>query len=161
MSSDAGHRRSDTATRVIRASPYTIYQAFADAAALVQWLPPSGMSGHALEYDFKEGGRYRVELRYDEKMSTGSGKTTARTDITDGRFLELLPGRRIKQSVTFESTDPTFADEMTITWSFDAAPDGTTVTITADNVPHGISKSDHDAGLRSSLEKLAAFVEHH
>jgi hypothetical protein len=45
--------------------------------------------------------------------------------------------------------------------SFDAAPDGTTVTITADNVPHGISKSDHDAGLRSSLEKLAAFVEHH
>ena len=113
-----------------------------------------------LEYDFREGGRYRIELRYDEKMSTRSGKTTDRTDITNGRFLELLPGRRIKPSVTFKSSDPAFADEMTMTWSFDTAPDGTTVTITADNVPHGISKSDHDAGLRSSLEKLAAFVEH-
>ena len=119
------------------------------------------MSGHALEDDFKEGGRYRIELRYDEKMSTGSGKTTGRTDITNGRFLELLPGGRIKQSVTFESTDPAFADEMTMTWSFDAAADGTTVTIAADNVPDGISKSVHDAGLRSSLEKLAGFVEHH
>jgi uncharacterized protein YndB with AHSA1/START domain len=161
MSANAERPRSDTATRVIRASPDTIYRAFADAAALVQWLPPSGMSGHVLEYDFKEGGRYRIELQHDETMSTGSGKTTDRTDITNGRFLELLPGRRIKQSVTFESTDPAFADEMTMTWSFDTAPDGTTVTITADNVPHGISKSDHDAGLRSSLDKLAAFVEHH
>lgn len=161
MSSNADQRRSDTATRVIRASPDTIYQAFADAAALVQWLPPSGMSGHALEYDFKEGGRYRIELRYDERMSPKSGKTTDRTDITNGRFPELLPGRRIKQSVTFESTGPALLGEMTITWSFDAAPNGTTVTITADNVPHGISKSDHDVGLPSSLEKLAAFVEHH
>ena len=161
MSSNADQRRSDTATRVIPASRDTIYQAFADAAALVQWLPPSGMSGHVFEYDFKEGGRYRIELRYDEKMSPRSGKTTDRTDITSGRFLELLAGRRIKQSVTFESPDPAFADEMTMTWSFDAATDGTTVTITADKVSHGISKSDHDAGLRSSLEKLAAFVEHH
>jgi hypothetical protein len=32
------------------------------------------------------------------------------------------------------------------------------VTATADKVPPGISKSDHDAGLRSSLDQLAAFV---
>ncbi len=33
------------------------------------------------------------------------------------------------------------------------------VTVTADNVPNGISKADHDAGMRSSLENLTAFVE--
>jgi len=159
MSANADRRRSDAATRVIGASPDTIYQAFANAASLMQWLPPLGMSGQALEYDFREGGRYRIELRYDEKMSTESGKTTDRTDITNGRFLELLPDRRITQSVEFESSDPAFADEMTMTWSFDTAPEGTRVTVTADNVPNGISKADHDAGLRSSLENLAAFVE--
>jgi len=70
-----------------------------------------------------------------------------------------LPGRRIKQSVEFESSDPAFTGEMTMTWSFDTAADGTIVTVTADNVPNGISKADHDAGLRSSLENQAAFVE--
>ena len=159
MFASADGRRSDAATRVIGAPPDKIYQAFASAASLMEWLPPSGMSGQALEYDFREGGGYRIELRYDEKMSTESGKTTDRTDITNGRFLELLPGRRITQSVEFESSDPAFAGDMTLTWSFDTAPEGTTVTVTADNVPNGISKADHDAGLRSSLENLAAFVE--
>jgi uncharacterized protein YndB with AHSA1/START domain len=159
MTANFDRRRSDAATRIIGASPDTIYEAFATAASLMQWLPPSGMSGQALEYDFREGGRYRIELRYDVKKSTDSGKTTDRTDITNGRFLELLPGRRITQSVEFESSDPAFADVMTMTWSFDAAPEGTTVTVTAANVPNGISKADHDAGLRSSLENLAAFVE--
>ena len=159
MSANTDRRRSDAATRAINASPDTIYQAFASGDALMQWLPPTGMSGRALEYDFREGGRYRIELRYDEKMSTESGKTTDRTDITHGRFLELLPGRRITQSVEFESSDQAFADEMIMTWSFDTARESTTVTVTADNVPNGISKADHDAGLRSSLENLAACVE--
>jgi hypothetical protein len=33
------------------------------------------------------------------------------------------------------------------------------VTVTADNVPSGISKADHDRALRSSLDNLAGFVE--
>jgi len=117
------------------------------------------MSGRALEYDFREGGRYRIELRYDGKRATASAKTTDQTDITHGRFLELRPGRAITQSVEFESSDPTFAGEMTMTWSFEAEAHGTLVTVTADHVPPGISKADHGAGLRSSLENLATFVE--
>ena len=31
--------------------------------------------------------------------------------------------------------------------------------MTAENVPPGISAEDHSAGVRSSLENLAAFVE--
>jgi uncharacterized protein YndB with AHSA1/START domain len=159
MSPDSGPRRSDTASRVIAASPDTIYQAFAHAASLMQWLPPAGMSGRALEYDFRDGGRYRIELRYEDGTSTPSGKTTDRTDISKGRFLELVPGRRITQSVEFESSDPAFAGEMTMTFSLEPAAEGTMVTVTADNVPGGISKADHDAGLRSSLDNLAGFVE--
>jgi uncharacterized protein YndB with AHSA1/START domain len=159
MSLNSGRQRSDTASRVIGAPPDTIYQAFSHPASLMQWLPPSGMSGRALEYDFRDGGRYRIELRYEDGTSTGSGKTTDRTDITNGRFLQLVPGRRIRQSVEFESSDPTFAGEMTMTWSFEPASEGAMVTVTADNVPSGISKADHDAGLRSSLDNLAGFVE--
>lgn len=161
MTNTPDRRRSDTASRAIGASPDTIYQAFEHAASLLQWLPPSGMSGRALEYDFRPGGRYRIELRYDNVMSTASGKTTDRTDISKGHFLELVPGRRIKQSVEFESSDQAFAGEMTLTWSFEPAPEGAMVTVTADNVPSGISKADHDAGLKSSLDNLARLVEAH
>lgn len=154
-------RRSDEASLVIHASPDAIYQAFASADALMQWLPPAGMSGRALEYDFQEGGRYRIELRYDAEPSTEPGKSTGRTDISYGTFLDVRPGRRITQSVAFESSDAAFAGEMTMTWSFDTTPEGTLVTVTADDVPSGIGKADHDAGLRSSLENLAAFVTTH
>ena len=62
------------------------------------------------------------------------------------------------QSATFKSSDPAFAGEMIITWSLAAAPGGTDVTVTADNVPAGISAEDHAAGLASSLENLAKFL---
>jgi uncharacterized protein YndB with AHSA1/START domain len=132
-----------------------VYAAFADPGTLMKWLPPGGMTGRVLDYDFREGGRYRIELSYGDDAPDGGGKTTARTDVTAGRFLSLEPGKRIVQSVEFESGDASFAGEMIMTWAFDRSPAGTVVTVTAENVPTGISKDDHDAGLRSSLENLA------
>ena len=85
-------------------------------------------------------------------------RTTARTDVTAGRFLSLAPGERIGQSVEFESEDASFAGEMIMRWSFEAAGAETRATITAENVPPGISQADHDAGLRSSLENLACYL---
>ena len=46
-----------------------------------------------------------------------------------------------------------------MTWSLSPAPAGTEVTITCENVPVGISKADHDVGLRSTLANLATFIE--
>lgn len=152
--------RTDTASRLIQASPESIYEAFADGSTLINWLPPHGMAGRALEYQFEEGGRYRIELRYRDE-TRGSGKTTDRTDIITGRFVELVAGRRIRQTVEFESDDEAFSREMTMTWTFDPALQGTSVSVTAENVPSAISKEDHDEGLTSSLENLAAFVERH
>ena len=158
MGSNSNRRRSDTASRLIRASPDTIYRAFASATSLMKWLPPAGMTGRALEYDFSEGGGYRIELQYAEGTRRGSGKTTNSSDVSKGHFLELLPGHRIKQSVEFESSDAAFAGTMTMTWTFEPTKEGTTVTVVADNVPDGVSEADHAAGLRSSIDNLAGFV---
>jgi uncharacterized protein YndB with AHSA1/START domain len=156
---EPGRGRIDEAQRLIRAEPDAIYAAFLDISSLEAWLPPGDMTGRVLELDAREGGRYRIELRYGDGAADGVGKTTGRTDVSKGRFVEMVPGRRIKQSVEFESKDPAFAETMMITWSFEATPQGTLVTVTAENVPNGIRKEDHDAGLRSSLENLARFVE--
>ncbi len=148
-------RRTDTAARVIAAPAEVIYAAFARAEAVMSWLPPGRMTGRALEYDFREGGRYRIELTYDPTAPPGAGKTTGRTDVSRGRFLSLLPGKRVVQSVEFESTDAAFAGEMIITWDFEAAGSGTRVTVRATNVPDCISQDDHDAGLKATLDNLA------
>jgi uncharacterized protein YndB with AHSA1/START domain len=146
--------RTDTASRLIAAPPEAVYRAFTDPAALMAWLPPKGMSGRALLFEPWQGGRYRIALTYEKN---GKGKTMARTDISAGRFLGLEPDRRIVQSVEFETGDAAFAGEMIITWSLDPAPGGTTVAVTAENVPAGISAEDHQAGLASSLDNLARF----
>lgn len=150
--------RTDSATRLVRASPDSTYLAFVDAGALMAWLPPEGMSGRALLFEPWPGGRYRIELALEGDGHEASGKTTERTDVTGGRFLELVPGRRIVQTVEFESADPAFAGTMVMTWRLDPVAEGTEVTVSAANVPPGISAEDHQAGLASSLENLARFV---
>jgi hypothetical protein len=48
---------------------------------------------------------------------------------------------------------------MTMTWTVQAVEGGTRVQVTADGVPDGISADDHAAGMTSSLENLASYVE--
>jgi len=148
--------RTDSASRVIAASPSTIYQAFTDPNAWAIWLPPSGMTARIDEFDFRPGGAYKIALIYNTNQQ---GKTSANTDVVRGQFLELTPNRRMVQRVAFDSTDPACAGEMTMTWSLAPQYGGTAVTITCENVPAGIAKEDHDTGLRSTLENLANFTQ--
>ena len=158
MPGAATQGRVDEASREISASPEVVYRAFSTAEALIAWLPPGDMAGRIIEYDFREGGRYAIELTYAGNSPAGVGKTTERSDVTRGRFLALTAGRLIVQSVEFDSTDPEFAGQMTLTWSFDPTTTGTRVTVKAENVPSGISPTDHQTGLRGSLDNLASFV---
>lgn len=150
--------RIDTASLRIAADVRAVYDAFENPAALATWLPPEGMLGRVIEYDFRAGGNYRIELTYPAEEAPDVGKTTGRTDVSFGRFLALERDTRIVQSVQFEAEDPAFAGEMTLTWFFEASAGATRVTVAAENVPAGIDPADHLAGLRSSLENLSRFV---
>lgn len=152
-------KRTDTASRVIRASAATIYRAFLDPDAWVRWLPPDGMRARIIEFEPREGGSYGMALTHGGTDPSARGKTTDDTDVVRGRFLKLDPGARIVQAVTFESDDPAFAGEMRMTWSLLPVAGGTEVTITCEDVPAGIPQEDHDAGLRSTLGSLARLAE--
>ena len=150
--------RTDCAFRVIGARPEEIFAALVDADALVQWLPPSGMTGQFERFDARPGGSYRLVLAYDDN-SAGSGKASPDADIVEARFLEVVPNVRVVQAVDFVSDDPAFAGTMTMTWVLSSEHGGTRVEIRADDVPNGITSEDHATGLRSSLANLAAYVE--
>ncbi len=150
--------RTDTASRVIAAPPDRVYAAFVDPDALAAWLPPAGMSGRFERFDARPGGSYRLVLTYDD-ASTAPGKATADSDITEARFVAIVPGVRVVQAVDFVSDDPAYAGTMTMTWEVTDTNEGTRVDMRADDVPAGISAEDHAAGMASSLANLAAHVE--
>jgi uncharacterized protein YndB with AHSA1/START domain len=150
--------RIDSASRLIQATPQAIYRAFAEPGAMERWLPPDDMTGAMLHFDFREGGSYRMRLTY-ARSDQGRGKTSEDADEVAVRLTRLEEGRRIEQQVMFESEDPSFAGVMRMIWTFQPRDDGTLVTIRAEGVPEGIRPEDHEAGLISSLEKLAGFVE--
>lgn len=151
--------RTDIASRQIAASAEAIYGAFMSAEDYGSWLPPKGMTAAVDIYEPRVGGAYRVTLTYEAPAKGVRGKTSGRTDVARGRFLELVPNERIVQSAVFESDDVRFAGTMKISWTFEQMPRGTRVTVVASDVPAGIEKNDHQAGLASSLANLAAFVE--
>jgi len=130
-----------------------------DPEALVSWLPPTGMKGRIDAFDPREGGNYRMALTYEQPDHSAPGKASEHADIVRGRFLELIADQRIVQQVEFESDDPAFAGTMKMTWTLTAVPGGTEVAIICEDVPAGIRQEDHAAGMNSTLENLAAFVE--
>ena len=150
--------RTDTASRVIAASPDRVYASLVDPSALTAWLPPDGMSGRFERFDARPGGSYRLVLTYAD-ATAAPGKTTADSDVVEARFVELTPGVRVVQAVDFVSDDPAQSGTMTMTWEVTPVDQGTRVDFRADDVPPGISPADHAAGMNSSLANLAHHLE--
>jgi uncharacterized protein YndB with AHSA1/START domain len=159
MATRSGQERSARASRIIKAPRPTLYQAFMDPEALVSWLPPRGMKGRVDAFDARKGGAFRMSLTYVDSGHSPRGKTSEHTDVSRGRFLELVPDERIVQLIEFETKDPALAGPMMIIWTLADVPEGTEVTILCENAPEGIRPEDHEAGFRSTLENLAAFAE--
>lgn len=100
-----------------------------------------------------------MSLTYQNPEDVGRGKTSDDTDTFQARFAELVPLEKIVWVVEFESQEPGFAGEMSITTRFADAEGGTEVTMLFDNLPEGVSPEDNEMGTRSSLQNLAALLE--
>ncbi|MEP1123641.1 MAG: SRPBCC family protein [Ilumatobacter sp.] len=150
--------RTDRASRLIDAPIGVVFDALVDRDALEAWLPPGDMTGRFERFDPSPGGSYRLVLTYADP-SESPGKSSSDSDVIEARFLDVVADERVVQAVDFESEAPEFAGTMTMTWSVREESGGTRVEFVADDVPDGISAEDHAAGLSSSLENLADFVE--
>jgi uncharacterized protein YndB with AHSA1/START domain len=150
--------RTDRAAREVDAPVARVFDALVDRDALQTWLPPRGMSASFERFDATPGGSYRLVLTYADPTAS-RGKTSVDSDIVEARFVDIVPDDRVVQTVEFVSDDPAFSGTMTMTWTVRAVGGRTRVEITADDVPDGISADDHAAGLTSSLENLAEYVE--
>jgi uncharacterized protein YndB with AHSA1/START domain len=134
--------------RVIRSTPERLYRAFLDADALAKWLPPDGYTCRVHALDAREGGTFRMTFT---NFASGEGHSFG------GRYLELVPGERLRYTDAFD--DPSLPGTMETTVSLRAVSCGTELTVQQADLPEGIPLEQCYLGWQDSLALLARLVE--
>jgi uncharacterized protein YndB with AHSA1/START domain len=130
-----------------------VYRALTDPALIGRWRFPDGMTSVV---ELQEDGGFRVTLTYEAQ--DGQGKTTARSDTYRGRFTRLVPPELVVEVDEFETADPRFSGEMTMTVSLRDRDGGTELLAIHEGVPPGVAPEDNELGWRMALDRLAALV---
>ena len=152
---------STRTTRVIDAPRDSVYRAFTDPEALTAWRAPGDMTATMHDFDLRVGGGYTMSLFYPESDQQHAGKTAEHEDRYRSRFVVLDPPARLVEAITFDADDPAFSGEMVMEVKLDDMSGRTEVTVAFHNLPSGVRPADNDAGTRSSLDKLARYLERH
>ena len=134
--------------RVFRAPPERVYKAFLDADARAKWLPPNGFTAKVHHLDAKVGGTYRMSFT---NFSSGNSHAFG------GRFLELVPGKRLRYTDQFE--DPNLSGDIVVTVVLEQVSVGTEVHIEQTGIPEVIPPDGCYLGWQESLVQLAKLVE--
>jgi uncharacterized protein YndB with AHSA1/START domain len=83
--------------------------------------------------------------------------TTGVSHSFGGKYLELVPGERVRYTDKFD--DPNLPGEMQVTVTFKQVSVGTDVTVVQEGVPDAIPLEACYLGWQESLRNLARLVE--
>jgi uncharacterized protein YndB with AHSA1/START domain len=134
--------------RVVRTTPEKLYRAFVDADAMSKWLPPNGFTCKVHHKDAKVGGTYKMSF---------TNFTTGKAMSFGGKYLELVPGERLRYTDVFD--DPNLPGEIEVTVTLKKVSCGTELNIVQAGVPAVIPAEACYLGWQDSLTQLAALVE--
>ena len=134
--------------RILAAKPDKVYRAFIEADALAKWLPPNGFTCTVHHLDAKVGGSHRMSFR---NFTTGNGHAFG------GKYLELVPGERLRYTDKFD--DPNLPGEMQVTVTLKQVSVGTELSIVQEGLPDAIPVEMCYLGWQDSLRSLANLVE--
>lgn len=134
--------------RVIKAPPERVYKAFVTADALAKWLPPDGFTCRVDHLEARVGGGFRMAFT---NFATGASHAFG------GTYLEMVPGRKLRYSDTFD--DPNLPGEMIVTVVLKPVMCGTELDVTQENVPAIIPLEMCYLGWQDSMRQLLHLVE--
>jgi uncharacterized protein YndB with AHSA1/START domain len=134
--------------RVLRTPPERLYRAFVEPGAFERWLPPFGFTGKVHSMDAVVGGSYRMSFT---AFSSGHSHSFG------GKYLELVPGKRISYEAAFD--DPNLPGTMKTTVTLTAVSCGTDMSVVQEGIPEMIPVEMCYLGWQESLVTLAQLVE--
>jgi len=133
--------------RVLATSCEKLYRAFLEADALAKWLPPNGFTCHVDHFEGKVGGTFKMSFK---------NFTTGNSHSFGGEYLELVPGKLIRYTDTFD--DPNLPGTMHVTVNLKQVAVGTEISIEQSGIPAAIPVEACYLGWQESLMQLAALV---
>ena len=134
--------------RVLATKPEKVYRAFLEPDALAKWLPPNGFLCTVHHHEAKTGGIYKMSFR---------NFTTGQSHSFGGKYVELVPNKRLRYTDTFD--DPSLPGEMQVTVTLEAVSVGTDLQIVQEGIPDAIPAEACYLGWQESLRNLARVVE--
>ena len=134
--------------RVLATKPEKVYRAFIEADAMAKWLPPNGFACTVHHFEAKVGGTFMMSFR---NFTTGASHSFG------GKYLELVPGERLRYTDKFE--DPNLPGEMQVTVTLKQVSVGTELNIVQEGIPDAIPVEACYLGWQQSLRNLASLVE--
>ncbi len=134
--------------RVLATKPDKVYRAFIEADAMAKWLPPNGFTCTVHHFEGKVGGTFKMSFR---------NFTTGKSHAFGGKYLELVPGQRLRYTDKFD--DPNLPGEMQVTVALKAVMCGTELNIEQAGIPDLIPVEMCYLGWQDSLRNLARLVE--
>jgi uncharacterized protein YndB with AHSA1/START domain len=134
--------------RVIKTTPEKIYRAFLDPDALAKWLSPDGFTCKVHSLEAKVGGSYKMSF---------TNFTNSQSHSFGGKYLELVPGKRLRYTDTFD--DPNMPGEMITTVDLKKVSCGTELSVVQEGIPAAIPTEMCYLGWQDSLVLLAKLVE--
>ncbi|HEY7641557.1 MAG TPA: SRPBCC family protein [Steroidobacteraceae bacterium] len=134
--------------RVLRSTPDRVYRAFIDPEAMAKWLPPFGFTGKVHSIDARVGGTYKMSFK---------NFTTNESHSFGGKFLELVPGQRLRHTDAFD--DPNLPGEMMTTVTIKQVSVGVELNVVQEGIPEAIPAEACYLGWQDSLTQLAQLVE--
>lgn len=144
------------ASRVVLATPRTLFRAFLDAETMAGWRSFDGIDLKFSAINACVGGGYRVQLR-PNRAKLGPGLPD-KLELAVS-FAELAGEERIVEIININSDVPNLAGTLTLTTTFEPDRDGTKVTLKAQGGPPFLRARKQDEILASSLRKLALLTE--
>ena len=133
--------------RVLATKPEKVYRAFLEPDALAKWLPPNGFLCTVHNHEAKAG-TYKMSFR---------NFTTGQSHSFGGKYLELVPNKRLRYTDVFD--DPNLPGEMQVTVTLEAVSVGTDLQIVQEGIPDAIPAEACYLGWQESLKNLARVAE--
>jgi len=136
-------------SRNLRAPRVRVFEAFASAASLKQWLCPLAFTVPAAEADFRVGGRYRITMRGPD----------AKIHVVGGRYAEIRRPELVVFTWMWEPDNELAGVETTVRVELEARGAETMLVMTHAGLPTEKARASHTDGWTSTWEHLAQVVE--
>ena len=115
---------------------------------MAKWLPPNGFTCTVHSFDAKVGGTFKMSFR---NFTTGGSHSFG------GKYLELVPGERLRYTDKFD--DPNLPGVLQVTVTLEPVICGTDLSVVQEGIPEAIPLEMCYLGWQESLLQLATLVE--